>query len=59
MDWREKAKSMLEDPATHFWVKDILNQGLLKDPVDAYFDIALIATILKARMNESVGMEER
>ena len=58
MDWREKTKRVLDDPATHFWVKDILNQALQKDPVDAYFDIALIAVILKGRMNEAVGMGE-
>ena len=55
MDWREKARMVLDDPAAHFWVKDILSQGLLKDPVDAYFDIALIATIFKARMDELLG----
>lgn len=58
MDWREKVKKVLDDPATHFWVKDILNQALQKDPVDAYFDIALVAMILKARMNEAVGLNE-
>jgi hypothetical protein len=51
-------KKVLDDPATHFWVKEILNQALQKDPVDAYFDIALIAVILKGRMNEAVGMGE-
>ncbi len=58
MDWREKMKNVLDDPATHFWVKEILNQALQRDPVDAYFDIALIAVILKARMNEAVGLGE-
>ncbi len=58
MNWREKAKRVLDDPATHFWVKEILNEALLKDPVDAYFDIALVAVILKARMNEAVGIGE-
>ena len=56
MDWREKVKKVLDDPATRSWVKDILNQGLRRDPVDAYFDIALIAMILKARMDEAVGL---
>ncbi len=58
MDWREKMKKLLDDPATHVWVKDILNQAVQKDPVDAYFDIALVAVILKARMNEAVGLGE-
>jgi hypothetical protein len=58
MDWREKMKRVLDDPATHSWVKDILNQALQKDPVDAYFDIALVAMILKARMDEAVGLNE-
>jgi hypothetical protein len=49
-------KKVLDDPATHFWVKEILNQALQKDPVDAYFDIALIAVILKGRMNEAVDI---
>jgi hypothetical protein len=39
-------------------VKEILNQALQKDPVDAYFDIALVAMILKARMDEAVGLNE-
>ncbi len=59
MDWREKMKNVLDDPATHFWVKDILKQALQKDPVDAYFDIARAAIILKARMNDAVGLEEK
>jgi hypothetical protein len=58
MDWREMMKSVLGDPVAHFWVKEILNQALQKDPVDAYLDIVLVALILKARMDESVGMED-
>ena len=58
MNWREKTKRVLDDPVIHFGVKDILIQALQKDPVDAYFDIALIASILKVRMNELVATEE-
>ena len=58
MDWKKEFARVMADPATHFWVKEILNQALQKDPVDAYFDIALIAMILKARMNEAVGLDE-
>jgi len=58
MDWKREFDRVMADPATHFWVKDILNQALQKDPVDAYFDIALVAVILKARMNEAVGLKE-
>jgi hypothetical protein len=58
MDWKKTFDRAMADPATHFWVKDILNQSLQKDPVDAYFDIALTAVILKARMNEAVGLDE-
>jgi len=58
MDWREKTKRVLDDPATHFGVKGILTQALRKDSVDAYFDIALIASILKVRRNEAAGMGE-
>jgi uncharacterized protein YfaQ (DUF2300 family) len=58
MDWKREFDRVMADPATHFWVKDILNQALQKDPVDGYFDIALIAVILKGRMNEAVGMGE-
>jgi hypothetical protein len=58
MDWKKEFDRVMADPATHFWVKDILTQALQKDPVDAYFDIALIAVVLKGRMNEAVGMGE-
>ena len=58
MDWKKEFDRVTADPATRFWVKEILNQALQKDPVDAYFDIALIAVILKGRMNEAVGMGE-
>ena len=58
MDWKKEFDRVMADPATHFWVKEILNQALQKDPVDAYFDIALIAVILKARMNKVVGLKE-
>ena len=58
MDWKKEFDRVTADPATRFWVKEILNQALRKDPVDAYFDIALVAVILKARMNEAVGMGE-
>jgi len=58
MDWKREFDRVMADPATHFWVKEILNQALQKDPVDAYFDTALIAVILKGRMNEAVGMGE-
>ena len=58
MDWKKEFDRVMADPATHFWVKEILNQALQKDPVDACFDIALVAVILKARMNESVGLKE-
>ena len=58
MDWKKEFDRVMADPATHFWVKEILNQALQKGPVDAYFDIALVAVILKARMNEAVGLKE-
>ncbi len=58
MDWKKQFDRVVADPATRFWVKDILNEALQKDPVDAYFDMALIALILKARMNEAVGIGE-
>ncbi len=58
MDWKKEFDRVMADQATHFWVKDILNQALQKDPVDAYFDIALVVVILKARMNEAVGLGE-
>jgi len=58
MDWKKEFDRVMADPATHFWVKEILNQALQKDPVDAYFDVALIAVILKARMKEAVGLKE-
>jgi hypothetical protein len=58
MDWKKQFDRVMADPATHFWVKEILNQALQKDPVDVYFDIALVAVILKARMNEAVGTRE-
>jgi hypothetical protein len=58
MDWKKEFDRVMADPATHFWVKDILTQALQKDPVDAYFDIARVAMILKARMNEAVGIGE-
>jgi hypothetical protein len=58
MDWKKEFDRVMADPATHFWVKEILNHALQKDPVDAYFDIALVAVILKGWMNEAVGMGE-
>ena len=58
MDWKKDFNKVMADPATHFWVREILTQALQKDPVDAYFDIALVAVILKGRMNEAVGMGE-
>ena len=58
MDWKKEFDRVMADPATHFWVKEILNQALQKDPVDACFDIGLVAVILKARMNEAVGLKE-
>jgi len=58
MDWKKEFDRVMADPAAHFWVKDILTQALQKDPVDAYFDIARVAMILKARMNEAVGIGE-
>ncbi len=58
MDWKKEFDRAMADPATHFWVKAILNQALQRDPMDAYFDIALIGVILKARMNEAVGLGE-
>ena len=56
-DWRQRAAQALDSPCTRYWVKDIINQALLKDPVDAYHDIALVYGIIKGRMREILGYD--
>ena len=56
-DWRERATQALDSPCTRCWVKDIINQALLKDPVDAYHDIELVYSIVKGRMLEILGYD--
>ena len=42
---------ILADPTVHNLTKDTLREALTKDPVDAYYDIKLVADTLKARMD--------
>ena len=45
-------KEVLKSPGISNFTKDIIKQGLTKDPVDAYYDCKLALEVLKEHMNE-------
>jgi hypothetical protein len=47
---------VLAEPCVHQLTKDILRTAREKDCVDAYYDVQLAAELLKARMNELLGI---
>ena len=42
---------ILSDPACSIWLKESLQQSLLRDPVDALNDAEVLAAVLKARLD--------
>ena len=48
-DLRDK---VLNSDSVHFFTKDIIKQGLTKDPVDAYYDCKLALDVLKEHMDQ-------
>ena len=47
-----KLEEVLGDDGVHFFTKDIIRDGLKKDPVDAYYDVLLAAECLKEHMDK-------
>jgi hypothetical protein len=42
-----RIRDVLESPATRYWVKTVLELGLLRDPVEAADDARTLASVLK------------
>lgn len=51
---REQEKGILAKPSTHKLVHTVLGLTQDKDCVDSYYDILLVAEILKSRMDRVV-----
>jgi len=45
----QRIVEVLENPATHFWLRAALKTALTKDPVDALHDAELLYLLLKER----------
>ena len=43
---------VLNSDSVHSFTKDIIKQGLTKDPVDAYYDCKLALEVLKEHMDQ-------
>ncbi len=43
---------VLNSDSVHSFTKDIIKQGLTKDPVDAYYDCKLALDVLKGHMDQ-------
>lgn len=43
---------VLNSNSVHYFTKDIIKQGLTKDPVDAYYDCKLALNVLKEHMDQ-------
>ena len=43
---------VLNSNSVHYFTKDIIKQGLTKDPVDAYYDCKLALEVLKEHMDQ-------
>lgn len=53
--WRGDVQRVLASPSVHTLTKDTLRAALTKDLVDAYYDVKLVADLLKARMDAELG----
>ena len=47
-----KLDEVLAGNSVHFFTKNIIREGLKKDPVDAYYDVLLAAECLKEHMDK-------
>ena len=54
---KEQEKNILESLATHKIVHEVLDLAQDKDCVDTYYDILLVAEILKSRMDRALGTQ--
>lgn len=55
----KEVETILNDPSTHYWVR---NQALAlghMDCVDAYYDALLLAQLAKARMDIVLGRHQQ
>jgi len=43
--------TVLDSPASSYWLKNALQQALNRDPVDAASDASLLSAILEARLS--------
>lgn len=50
------AAEILSDPAASFWMKSSLKAAMDRDPVDAANDAELLAAVLVARSEETLGL---
>ena len=55
---KEQEKRILENCGTHKLVYEILEMAKDRDCVDAYFDTAIAAKILRGRMDRALGDSE-
>jgi hypothetical protein len=47
-------QKILSDPSIHTFTKNIITEGLTKDPVDAYYDALLAVRVLKDEMEKAL-----
>jgi hypothetical protein len=50
---------VLNDPSVHNFTKQIIRDGLTKDPVDAVSDVETALEVLKEVMNERLGIKDK
>ena len=52
------AAQVLEDPATSWWLKEAVQMGLQRDPVDALNDAIALAAVMDSRLRAQLGLDE-
>ncbi|MCP4900094.1 MAG: hypothetical protein GY906_24250 [bacterium] len=48
-DTRAEMQTMLDNPATSYWLRDALKSALRRDCVDAVHDAEILVTLLRKR----------
>lgn len=53
---RDDVDQVLSDPSTSYWLRDALRAAMVRDPVDAANDAAVLARLLGERAYYCLGM---
>ena len=53
-----KERTILDDPAASYWLKDRLRELAERDPVDALHDLEALVAVQKEKLGESPALSE-